>query len=116
MMNDTSIAPFPGATAQNATVVFGRAELDPILNIYGRMVAAGEWRDYSIGSSADEAVFAIFRRASEMPLFRIVKRPAQSRRQGAYAVIGLDGRVLKRGHDLRDVLRVFDSRLHKLAD
>ncbi len=91
-------------------VFFDRRELDAILSVYGRMVAMGEWRDYAIGSSADAAVFAVHRRASEMPLYRIEKRPKLARRQGAYAVISATGHILKRGHDLRTVLRVFDRK------
>ncbi len=90
-----------------------RAELDRILRIYGRMVAAGEWRDYAIDFLSDAAVFSVFRRSSEMALFRIEKRPRLRNRQGQYAVIESGGHVLKRGHDLAQVLRVFDRKLIK---
>lgn len=97
-------------------VWFDRFELNRILLVYGRMVAAGEWRDYAIGGEKDVAVFAIFRRAAEHPLYRIEKRPALSRKQGAYAVIAAQGQVLKRGHDLDQVLRVFDRLLMRVID
>ncbi|SHJ03222.1 Protein of unknown function [Aureimonas altamirensis DSM 21988] len=90
-------------------VSFDRRELSEILRIYGRMVAAGEWRDYAIDTLKDRAVFSIFRRTSEMPLFRVEKDPRLARRQGAYSVIGAGGTVLKRGHELSNVLRVFDK-------
>ncbi len=92
-------------------VSFDRHELGEILRIYGRMVAAGEWRDYAIDTLKDRAVFSIFRRASEMPLFRIEKEPKLARRQGAYSVHAAGGLVMKRGHDLSQVLRVFDKAL-----
>jgi hypothetical protein len=95
---------------------FDRRELSQILNVYGRMVAAGEWRDYAIDWLKDAAVFSIFRRTSEMPLFRIEKRPRLRARQGAYAVVGAGGQVLKRGHELKQVLRVFDSKLIRAVE
>ncbi len=96
-----------------AQVRFDRAELNRVLTIYGRMVAAGEWRDYAIDFLSDVAVFSIFRRTSEVPLFAIEKRPKLRARQGQYAVIAAGGLVLKRGHDLAQVLRVFDKKLLK---
>ena len=92
-------------------VHFHRTELGPILSVYGRMVAAGEWRDYGISALKDVAVFSIFRRAAEHPIYRIEKRPKLASRQGMYAVIGMDGRILKRGHDLKTVLRVLEKKL-----
>ena len=99
--------PFPGP-AQNAglVVAFHRTELSVILALYGQMVAAGEWRDYGISHLRDAAVFSIFRRTAENPLYRIEKRPALRLKQGQYAVIGAEGQVLRRGHDLAQVLRV----------
>jgi hypothetical protein len=94
-------------------VSFDRFELNRILDIYGRMVAAGEWRDYAIDFREDCAVFSIYRRSSEMPLFRIEKQPKLKARQGQYAVLAITGQILKRGHDLRAVLRVFDRKLIK---
>jgi len=92
-----------------ASVFFERRELERLLRLYGRMVAAGEWRDYGIGGLADAAVFSIFRRSGEAPLYRIEKRPALARKQGAWAVLTQSGHILKRGHDLEQVLRVFDK-------
>jgi hypothetical protein len=89
-------------------VSFERRELDLILRLYGRMVAANEWRDYAIDHLADRAVFSVYRRASEHPLYSIVKDPALARKQGAFAVIAASGRILKRGHELARVLGVFD--------
>ena len=96
---------------RQSEIVFNRNELDQILDVYGRKVAAGEWRDYAIDSLCERAVFSVFRKASEVPLYRIEKRPQQTRKQGAYSVIAATGLILKRGHDLRNVLRVLDCRL-----
>jgi hypothetical protein len=96
-------------------VSFDRRELSQILNIYGRMVSAGEWRDYAMDFLRDRAVFSIFRRTSETPLFTVVKTPALARKQGMYAVISAQGAVLKRGHELAQVLKVFDKGLLKLV-
>jgi hypothetical protein len=90
-------------------VTFDRRELDVILNLYGRMVARGEWRDYAIDFLKDRAVFSVFRRASEVPLYRIEKNPKLARRQGAYSVITPTGLILKRGTELRRVLTVLDK-------
>jgi len=94
-------------------VSFDRPELNRILTVYGRMVAAGEWRDYALDFLDDMAVFSIFRRASEMPLFRIEKRPRLRARQGQYSVVAAGGVILKRGHELAQVLRIFDKKLLK---
>jgi hypothetical protein len=91
-----------------AFVFFERRELERLLGLYGRMVAAGEWRDYAIDGLREAAVFSIFRRTSEAPLYCIEKRPALARRQGAWAVLGQGGLVLKRGHELEQVLKLFD--------
>lgn len=91
-------------------VTFERRELDQILRLYGRMVAAGEWRDYAIDHLRDRAVFSVFRRTSETPLFQIAKVPKLARRQGAYAVSGANGAILKRGHELSRVLAVFERK------
>lgn len=96
-------------------VGFERAELTRILDLYGRMVAAGHWRDYAIDLGRDAAVFAAFRRATERPEFRIEKRPALRARQGMWALIGEAGAVLKRGHDLAPVLAPVERRLLKLV-
>ena len=92
---------------------FDRTELNRILTIYGRMVSAGEWRDYAIDFSEEAAVFSIFRRTSEMALFKVEKRPRLRLKQGQYAVIAAGGLVLKRGPELAQVLRVFDKKLLK---
>ena len=105
--------PFPTETDQ---VAFDRTELNHILSLYGRMVSAGEWRDYGLSFLRDVAVFSVFRRAAEHPLYRIEKRPRLRNRQGMYAVIGMDGQILKRGHDLRAVLRVLDRKLIRPVD
>ena len=93
------------------TVAFHRTELSVILGLYGRMVAAGLWRDYGISMLREAAVFAVFRHTAEHPLYRIEKRPRLAGRQGQYAVIAMDGRILKRGQDLALVLRVLDKQL-----
>jgi len=86
------------------------------MGLYGRMVAAGKWRDYGISSLKDVAVFAVFRRTAEHPLYRIEKRPKMRLKQGLYSVIGLDGQILKRGHDLKTVLRVLERKLIRAVD
>lgn len=96
-------------------VTFHRRELDAILRVYGRMVGEGEWRDYAIDHMKEKAVFSVFKRSGEMPLFRIEKNPKLAAKQGAYCVINTDGRILKRGHELPQVLKVFDKAL-KLID
>ncbi len=92
-------------------VTFDRRELTTILDLYGRFVAAGEWRDYGLDFGRDKAVFAIYRRTAEMPLYRIEKSPKLAQKQGAYAVIGAAGQILKRGHELSRVLAVFEKPL-----
>ena len=108
MVESAEIAQFRGPGAR---VSFHRSEMTAILGLYGRMVAAGIWRDYGISMLRDVAVFAVFRHTAEHPIYRIEKRPRLAGRQGQYAVIGMDGRILKRGHDLATVLRVFDRKL-----
>ena len=90
---------------------FSRHELNAIFSLYGTKVAAGEWRDYSIDFLKDKAVFSVFRRSTERPLYRIEKNPRLTKRQGAYSVIAMTGLILKRGHDLARVLRVLDPNL-----
>jgi hypothetical protein len=97
-------APQPGA------VFFDRRELGQILRVYGRMVAAGDWRDYAIAGQPDHAVFSIFRHTADTPLYRIEKRPALARRQGAWSILGQGGHILRRGHELEQVLRFFDAK------
>jgi hypothetical protein len=96
-------------------VTFDRAELSRLFGLYGRKVAAGEWRDYAIDLLKDRAVFSVFRRACEVPLYRIEKNPRLARRQGAYSVISATGLVVRRGHELDRVLRAIDSSLSVVA-
>ena len=100
------------ATAQPAgqIVSFSRRELDRILRVYGFKVAEGEWRDYAIDMLKDRAVFSVYRRTSEVPMHCIEKVPKLARKQGTFVVTGSDGRILKRGHDLDQVLKVFDKK------
>jgi hypothetical protein len=105
--------PFHGSESRDVRIRFDRIELKRILNTYGRMVMAGEWRDYAIDFRDDVAVFSVFRRASEAPLYSIEKRPRLKERQGQYSVVAPGGQVLKRGHDLPTVLRVLDRKLLK---
>lgn len=93
-------------------VTFDRRELSEILRVYGHHVADGEWRDYAIDFQKDRAVFSIFKRTSEMPVYRVVKNPKLARKQGAYAVVNTSGMILKRGHELKQVLKVLDARKH----
>jgi hypothetical protein len=103
------VIPFPSPTTPQ--VAFQRDELRTIFNLYGRRVAEGEWRDYALDFRRDKAVFSIYRRASEMPLYRIEKDPKLARRQGAYAVIAASGLVMKRGNDLARVIGVLEGPL-----
>jgi hypothetical protein len=103
--------PIPFAPHLAEQVSFDRRELGAILTLYGRMVACGEWRDYGISCLRDMAVFSVFRRTAETPLYRIEKRPKLRAKQGIYAVVGMDGHVLRRGHDLAAVLRVLERKL-----
>jgi hypothetical protein len=97
--------------ANEAVVRFDKPELTAILDIYGRFVAAGEWRDYALNFSKEKAVFAVFRRSAESPLYRIEKNPKLANKQGAFAVVSQTGMILKRGADLRRVLQIFDKPL-----
>ena len=108
--NSDGAAGRPGEQ-RDSHIRFDRPELKRILNTYGRMVMAGEWRDYAIDFRDDVAVFSVFRSTSEMPLYSIEKRPRLKDRQGQYSVIAAGGQVLKRGHDLAGVLRVLDRKL-----
>jgi hypothetical protein len=110
---DAAGASHPG---HRAHVAFDRRELRRILDLYGRMVAAGEWRDYAIDFTRERAVFSVFRRASEMPIYRIEKDPRLARKQGAYSVVSVTGLILKRGPDLDRVLRVIDKSLRLVSN
>jgi hypothetical protein len=107
-------AGFPPAAPVHQ-VTFSRRELDRILGLYGRKVAAGEWRDYAIDFMKDRAVFSVFRRASEVPIYRIEKNPRLARRQGTYSVISATGLIVRRGHELDRVLRAIDKSLSIVA-
>jgi len=115
-MTVQSVTPFPLSARVADDVCFDRRELGLILALYGRMVAAGEWRDYGISCLRDAAIFSVFRRAAEHPLYRIEKRPKLRAKQGLYAIIGMDGQVLRRGPDLAAVLKVLERRLIRPVD
>ena len=111
------IVPFPARPRQEDRIVsFDRRELNTILSKYGQLVAAGEWRDYALNMTRDAAIFSVFRRTGETPAYRIEKRPKNAARQGQYAILGADGRVVKRGHDLRLALRIFDRKLLRVTE
>ncbi len=110
---NVSLFPVPGAPCQ---VGFDREELGRILDLYGRMVAAGLWRDYAMDLGRDAAVFSAFRRATERPEYRIEKRPALRRKQGQWALVGEGGAVLKRGHELSGVLAPLERKLVRVVD
>ena len=117
---DPSQSPGGGTPVRTASalanqVTFSRRELKRILDLYGRKVAAGEWRDYAIDFLKDRAVFSVFRRTSEVPIYRIEKNPQLARKQGAYSVISATGLIVKRGHDLDNVLRAVDKSLKLVA-
>lgn len=105
-----------GAQPLPDKVAFDRVELGAVMTLYGRMVSAGEWRDYGMSFLKDVAIFSVFRRTAEHPIYTIEKRPALRNRQGMYSVIGMDGRILKRGHDLKTVLQVLERKLIRPID
>ena len=109
-----SLFPLPGGTANQTG--FDRQELNRILDLYGRMVAAGLWRDYAIDLGRDAAVFSCFRRAAERPEYRIEKRPSLRRKQGMWALVGEGGAVLKRGHELSGVLAPLERKLVRVVE
>ncbi len=109
-----SIIPFPGR--QPLQVGFERQELGRIMDLYGRMVAAGEWRDYAMDFTRDMALFSAFRRAAERPQTGLEKRPALRGKQGMWTLFGEHGQILKRGHDLVAVLAPVERRLMKVVD
>lgn len=96
-------------------IFFDRRELNSILSAYGRGVAQGEWRDYAMDALSDRALFSIYKRASEAPLYQIEKRPDLARKQGAWAIVSAQGIILKRGHDLEPLLRFFDRKRFALV-
>lgn len=110
-----TVTPLP-VNARPGQVAFDRQELTRILDVYGRMVAAGQWRDYAMDFGTDAAVFSAFRRTTDRPEFRIEKRPALRLKQGMWALVAETGAVLKRGHDLSGVLAPIERRLWKLVE
>lgn len=114
-MNQQSTGAFPPSPPPEQ-IVFHRSELSVIMSLYGRMVAAGEWRDYGLSHLREMAVFSVFRRTAENPLYRIEKRPKLRNRQGQYSVVGMDGQILKRGNDLKTVLRVLERKLIRAVE
>ncbi|HXH16547.1 MAG TPA: DUF2794 domain-containing protein [Sphingomonas sp.] len=110
------VTPFPTGGRAPSQIGFDRLELTRILDLYGRMVAAGHWRDYAIDLGKDAAVFAAFRRAAERPEFRIEKRPSLRNKQGMWALVGEHGAVVKRGHELGPVLAPIERRFMKLVE
>ncbi|MBT8459503.1 MAG: DUF2794 domain-containing protein [Boseongicola sp.] len=115
-MNIQNTTPFPQNGKSAEQVSFHRTELSLILGVYGQMVAAGEWRDYGMSFLKDVAIFSVFRRTAEHPIYRIEKRPKLRNKQGMYSVIAMDGQILKRGHDLKTVLRVLERKLIRAID
>lgn len=109
-------APQINSPAAPEQVHFDRAELGMILRLYGQMVAAGEWRDYGISALREVAVFCVFRRTAEFPLYRIEKRPKLRAKQGMYSIVSMDGQILRRGHDLAQVLRILEAKLIRPVD
>ncbi|MBB4212489.1 uncharacterized protein DUF2794 [Rhodothalassium salexigens DSM 2132] len=119
MDEQSPITPFPKPdkpARRGGQVAFRREELMRLMTVYGRFVSEGLWRDYALHMGAEEAEFAVYRRASEVPVYRIVKCPALARKQGAWRIQGMDGRVLKRGRALEPLLRYFDAKLLKLVE
>ncbi len=110
------VVPFPLPAGRPSQIGFDRIELTRILDLYGRMVAAGHWRDYAIELGKDAAIFAAFRRSAERPEYRIEKRPALRNKQGMWALVGENGAVLKRGHELGPILAPVERRFMKLVE
>ena len=118
MTDHSTIIPFAQARKGNSapnSIFFERREFEAILNIYGKMVASGHWKDYAISGAGDVATFAVFQKASERPIFRITKTPALRHKQGAYAILSSQGQILKRGQELSQVLKYFEKKLIKLV-
>ncbi len=111
---DTAASPSPAPPPSQVT--FNRQELREIFDLYGRMVSAGEWRDYALDFTSQKAVFSIYRRTAEFPLYRIEKNPKTSRKQGAYSVVTATGLILKRGHELKPVINVLEKKLNLVSE
>lgn len=110
--SNSKVVPISGGITQKPEerVSFQRRELDILLQFYSARVGTGEWRDYAIDMLKDRAVFSVFKRASEVPIYTIEKMPKLARRQGEWCVINANGLILKRGHELRNVLKVLDKK------
>ena len=118
MSDQNTIIHFQTANQKNSaagSIFFERREFESILNIYGKMVASGFWKDYAISSTKDVATFAVFRKASERPIFRITKTPSMRHKQGAFAILGSQGQILKRGQEINPLLKYFEKKLIKLV-
>ncbi len=109
------LTPLPKGAAADRSIFFDRREFALILDLYARMVGRGEWRDYAIGHDKESCSFAVFRRSADGALYRIVKTPKLARRQGAFAILGQGGRILRRGHELPVLLRYFEPKRDALA-
>lgn len=118
MTDQSTIIPFSTAHQRGGvphSVFFDRVEFQAILNIYGKMVASGHWKDYAVSGAKDVATFAVHQKASERPVYRITKTPALKSKQGAFAILNSQGQILKRGHELPQVLKYFEKKLIKLV-
>jgi hypothetical protein len=109
------VADYQSGNRVAGPVMWQRHELNAILNVYGRLVALGEFKDYAIDGLRDRAVFSIFRRASEVPLYSVIKTPTDAHKQGLYKIVAAGGMILKRGHDLVQVMRVFDKKRFRVV-
>lgn len=117
MSQNSNVVPFPRPQKKETPIVsFDRRELGAILSMYGQLVAAGEWRDYTLNMSHDCATFSVFKRTGETPAYRIEKRPKNAGRQGAFTIFAADGKILKRGQDLGIALRIFNRKLLRIAE
>ncbi len=112
----SNVTPFPAAGPGGGQVGFDRLELQRIMDLYGRMVSAGHWRDYAMDMGREAAIFSAFRRSAERPEYRIEKRPALRQRQGMWALVGEGGQVLKRGQDLQGVLAPVERKLLRIVE
>ncbi len=113
--NPAAAKPADAVTASvHETVFFSRREFDSILNLYGKMVASGHWKDYAIDSSRDQAIFSVYRNVHDRPLYQIIKTPKRAARQGAFTISAPAGKILKRGHDIDILLKFFNKKLIRL--
>ncbi len=118
MSDQSTIIPFHAAHHKRSaqpSIFFERREFEAILNIYGKMVASGHWKDYAVSGTRDTATFAVFRKTSERPIFRITKNPSLRHKQGAFAILGSQDQIIKRGQELDQVLKYFEKKLIKLV-